>query len=38
LNGADMLVIRADRSEPLIVMPLKFAIEIAKMAERGRTS
>jgi Holliday junction resolvase len=36
LNGADLLIVRADRSEPLVVLPLRLAIEIAKAAERGR--
>jgi Holliday junction resolvase len=36
LDGADLLVVRADRSEPLVVLPLRFAIEIAVAAERGR--
>jgi hypothetical protein len=36
LNGADLLVVRADRAEPLVVVPLRFAIEIAVAAERGR--
>jgi Holliday junction resolvase len=34
LDGADLLVVRADRSEPLVVLPLRFAIEIAVIAER----
>jgi hypothetical protein len=32
-----MLIMRADRSEPLVAIPLKLAAEIAVMAERGRT-
>jgi Holliday junction resolvase len=36
LDGADFLVVRADRSAPLVVLPLRFAIEIAKAAERAR--
>jgi hypothetical protein len=36
LNDADLLAVRADRSELLIVLPLRFAIEIAKTAERAR--
>jgi Holliday junction resolvase len=35
-DGADLLIVRADRSEPLVVVPLKLAIEIAKAAEWGR--
>jgi hypothetical protein len=36
LDGADLLVVRADRREPLVVVPLKLAIEIAKIAEAKR--
>ncbi len=36
LDGADLLIVRADRCEPLVVLPLQLAIEIAKLAERGR--
>src|SRR6516162_6317935 len=36
LNGADVLVVRADRSEPLVVLPLRFAISIATAAERNK--
>ena len=36
LNGADLLIVRADRCEPLVVIPLKLAAEIAAVAERGR--
>jgi hypothetical protein len=32
LNGADLLIVR----EPLVIVPLKLAIEIAQAAERGR--
>ena len=35
LDGADVLVLRADRSEPMVVVPLKFAAEIAAFAERA---
>jgi hypothetical protein len=39
LNGRDLLVVKADRREPLVVLPLPLAIEIAGSAERnkGRT-
>jgi hypothetical protein len=37
LDGADMLIVRADRRELLVVIPLTLATEIAAMAERGRT-
>jgi hypothetical protein len=33
LNGVDFLVVRADRSEPLVVMPLASLIEIAKQSK-----
>jgi hypothetical protein len=36
LDGADFLVVRADRSEPLVVLPLRLAIEIATVAERSK--
>jgi hypothetical protein len=31
-----MLVVKADRREALVVLPLRLAIEIATAAERGR--
>lgn len=34
LSGADFLIVRADRSEPLVVVPLRFATEVARLAER----
>ena len=37
LDGADMLIVHADRRELLLVIPLELAAEIAAMAERGRT-
>ena len=36
LDGRDLLVVRADRKEPLVVLPLGLAIEIATAAERSR--
>lgn len=36
LNGSDVLVVKADRHDPLVILPLRLAIEIAKAAERGR--
>jgi Holliday junction resolvase len=36
LDGRDFLVIRSDRNEPLVVLPLRLAAEIAAAAERGR--
>jgi Holliday junction resolvase len=35
LDGADLLIVRADRCEPLVVLPLQLATEIATLAERG---
>jgi hypothetical protein len=36
-HGADFLVVKADRCDPLVVVPLCLAAEIAKQAEAGRT-
>jgi hypothetical protein len=36
LAGRDLLVVRADRAQPLVVLSLKLAAEIAAAAERGR--
>jgi hypothetical protein len=36
LTGADLLIVRADRREPLVVLPIRLEIEIAEAAERGR--
>jgi len=38
LEGADLLIIKCDRSDPLVVLPLRLASEIAQAAERGRQS
>jgi Holliday junction resolvase len=38
LEGHDFLVVKADRLEPLVVVPLKFAVEIARLAERTKES
>jgi Holliday junction resolvase len=35
LGDHDFLIVRADRSEPLVVIPLDSAIEIAKAAEKN---
>jgi Holliday junction resolvase len=35
LDGRDLLVVKADRREPLVVLPLRLAVEIAKRAEGG---
>lgn len=32
LEGRDLLIVRADRSEPLVIIPLKLAAEIAAKA------
>jgi Holliday junction resolvase len=37
LDNADALVIKADRKEALCVVRLRFGIEIAQAAERGRS-
>jgi Holliday junction resolvase len=36
LADRDLLIVRADRCEPLVVVPLRLAIEIAKAAERSK--
>jgi len=36
LAGVDLLILRADRCEPVVVVPLRLAAEIASAAERGR--
>jgi len=33
LTGVDLLIVRADRSEPLVVMPLSTLIELAKQLD-----
>ena len=38
LDGADLLIVRADRSQRLVVLPLKLAAEIAVAAERGKAA
>jgi hypothetical protein len=37
LGGHDFLIVRADRADPLVIVPFSFAIEIAKVAEKHRT-
>ena len=37
LAGTDVLIVRADRRELLVVVPLKFAVEVVMIAEQGRT-
>lgn len=36
LDGADMLIARADRREPLVIIPLRLAVEIATAAEKSK--
>jgi Holliday junction resolvase len=36
LADRDALIVRADRREPLVVIPLKLAAEVAAIAERGK--
>jgi hypothetical protein len=36
LRNRDLLIVRADRLEPLVVIPLRLATEIAGAAERAR--
>jgi hypothetical protein len=36
LAGADVLIVKADRLEPLVVLPLQLAVEIAAIAERAK--
>jgi Holliday junction resolvase len=38
LDDADLLIVKCDREEPLVVIPLKLAAEIAAIAERGRAA
>ncbi len=38
LDGRDLLILRADRCEPLVVLPLRLALDIAEMAERGKAT
>jgi Holliday junction resolvase len=33
IDGVDFLIVRADRREPLVILPLKLAAEIAAIAE-----
>jgi Holliday junction resolvase len=38
LNGADLLIVRSDRHEPLVVLPLRLAAEVAAVAERHKAN
>jgi Holliday junction resolvase len=35
LNGADLLIVKADRRAPLAVLPLELMVELMLAAERG---
>jgi hypothetical protein len=35
LEGRDFLIVRADRQEPVVIIPLRLAAEIAKAAEKA---
>jgi Holliday junction resolvase len=37
LDGADFLIVKADRREPLVVLTLRRAVEIAQAAERSKS-
>jgi Holliday junction resolvase len=36
LDGADVLIVKADRLEPLVIVPLKFAATVARAAEHKK--
>jgi hypothetical protein len=36
LTGRDLLIVKADRREPLVVVPLRLAAEIAAVAEKKK--
>ena len=36
LEGRDVLIIKADRRDAMVVLPLRLAAEIAMTAERGK--
>ena len=38
LNGRDMLIVKADRQEPLVVLPMSLAAKIAKGADEPPAS
>ena len=38
IAGADLLIVKCDRGEPLVILPLRLAAEIAAAAERSRGS
>jgi Holliday junction resolvase len=36
LNGRDLLIVRADRHEALVILPLRLGVQIAQAPERGK--
>jgi Holliday junction resolvase len=38
LEGSEFLIVKADRHQPLVVVPLKFAMRVAMMAEKARAA
>ena len=36
IDGRDLLIVRADRCEPLVIIPFGLAVEIAVAAEKGK--
>ena len=38
LDGADFLIVRQDRAEPLVVIPFRLATEVAQAPENSRAS
>jgi Holliday junction resolvase len=36
LAGVDILIVKADRAEPIVCLPLRLAVEIAAAAERTK--
>jgi Holliday junction resolvase len=37
LNGAELLLLKGDRCDPLVVMPIQLFAELATAAQRGRS-
>lgn len=37
LQGRDMLIVKSDRKEPIVCIPLRLAVDIAAAAERERS-
>jgi hypothetical protein len=38
LDGRDLLIVKADRRDALVVLPIRLAVEIAAAAERGKVA